>query len=127
MCFDYFTKHALRIFSEFSKNLIELPWDMFKLFLAHMYNYLLEDCNETQNTVLLQCSILNTVLSWCYSNCINEHNEIQVTLLQSTIEMVFKYIHTNRISTVDFAYCLMKSEIFNKQLIISAFSGLGKT
>jgi hypothetical protein len=45
--------------------------------------------------------------------------------LRAVLEEVLPYIHTNRVSPLDFAYCLIDSEIFSKSLITSTFIGHG--
>jgi hypothetical protein len=50
---------------------------------------------------------------------------VDYPLLRTLLEVVLPYIHTNRVSPLDFAYCLIDSEIFSKTLITNTFSGHG--
>jgi hypothetical protein len=63
-CYDFFNKNALGVFHGRAEDLLDLDWDVLKVFLSHLYNFLLDDSSDEYNTVTLQCTVLKVVLLW---------------------------------------------------------------
>jgi len=122
-CFNFFNQNALKIFQKF-EDIQNLDWDMFKVFLSYVYNFLLEDVTDEQNTVALQCEILRAVLHWLRPRCLIDHF-VDLSKLNSKLKVILKFIHTSRVSAVDFAECLIHSGMFDKPTIVHTFGNMG--
>lgn len=142
IAFQFFTNNADSLFK--SPELLDLDWTLLQVFLAHIYNYLLEENNDETNTARLQCQILKCVLKWTMMRSkVTDHlsqsqsnrilkdgekyvyNDIHMPVLRERLECILRYLTTLRLSSVDFANCLIDSGIFPKNLVSQTFSGLG--
>jgi len=135
IAFSFFTKNAEILYQK--DEIQDLEWPLLQVFLAHTYNFLLEEHNDENNTARLQCQILKSVLKWTMQRCYsvngqenpNGHrcifNSVDMPALRFKLDSIFKYLNTLRLSSVDFAHCLIDSGLFPKQMVWDTFSGLG--
>jgi len=124
ICFNYFNTHALLLFQRHDE-IQNLDWQMLRVFLSYIYNYLLEEPNDDKNTVALQCAVLRSVLIWIKKQCSGANTSLNFETLRTQLQSVLRYVHTNRISPVDFAGCLMSADIFQRSQIFKAFTAVG--
>jgi len=125
LCFNFFISNAVKVFDRI-EDILSLDWEMLRVFLSYVYNHLLEETNDEANTVALQVAVLRAVLHWAKAKSLKTNStQVDLPKLRSTLQGIFRYIHTNRVSPVDFGNCIIHSQIFPKPFVIQAFAGMG--